>query len=112
MASPIAEAVIRPKERLNLINAAMEHDLARRKERDHGYEDVVEVCFTCNNTSLGVDLFNAEPLPTPYVTVPSTPLETNFSEFRIIRWCGRQGQEARTPLLSSVSTLSSWRRYA
>jgi len=44
------EVVIRPKERLSLINAAMERDLARRKERDHGYEDVVEVCFIFNNT--------------------------------------------------------------
>ncbi|KAG6329589.1 hypothetical protein ID866_9500, partial [Astraeus odoratus] len=42
--SPViaAEAVIRPKERLSLINAAMDRDLARRKERDHGYEDIVE----------------------------------------------------------------------
>ncbi|KAG2040570.1 enhancer of polycomb-like-domain-containing protein [Suillus americanus] len=37
-----AEASIRPKERLSLINAAMERDLASQKERDHGYEDVVE----------------------------------------------------------------------
>jgi len=37
------EASIRPKERLNIINAAMERDLASQKERDHGYEDVVEV---------------------------------------------------------------------
>jgi enhancer of polycomb-like protein len=37
-----AEASIRPKERLNLINAAIERDLASQKERDHGYEDVVE----------------------------------------------------------------------
>ncbi|KAG1850825.1 enhancer of polycomb-like-domain-containing protein [Suillus subalutaceus] len=36
------EASIRPKERLSLINAAMERDLASQKERDHGYEDVVE----------------------------------------------------------------------
>ncbi|KAH7886603.1 enhancer of polycomb-like-domain-containing protein [Phlebopus sp. FC_14] len=36
------EASIRPKERLSLINAAIERDLTRRKERDHGYEDVVE----------------------------------------------------------------------
>ncbi|KIJ67208.1 hypothetical protein HYDPIDRAFT_25680 [Hydnomerulius pinastri MD-312] len=36
------EAAIRPKERLSLINAAIERDLTRRKERDHGYEDVVE----------------------------------------------------------------------
>ena len=40
MVSPIVamEAVIRPKERLSLINVAMERDLARRKERDHSYE--------------------------------------------------------------------------
>ena len=40
MASPIVamEAIIRQKERLSLINVAMEHDLACRKERDHGYE--------------------------------------------------------------------------
>jgi enhancer of polycomb-like protein len=38
-----AEASIRPKERLSLINAAIERDLASQKERDHGYEDVVEV---------------------------------------------------------------------
>lgn len=37
-----AEASIRPKERLSLINAAIERDLASQKERDHGYEDVVE----------------------------------------------------------------------
>ncbi|KAF9242838.1 enhancer of polycomb-like-domain-containing protein [Melanogaster broomeanus] len=37
-----AEAAIRPRERLNLINAAIERDLAQRKERDHGYEDIVE----------------------------------------------------------------------
>ncbi|KAL4080474.1 enhancer of polycomb-like-domain-containing protein [Scleroderma citrinum] len=44
MMSPITsmEAVIRPKERLSHINASIERDLARRKERDHGYEDVVE----------------------------------------------------------------------
>ncbi|KAJ8579381.1 hypothetical protein M405DRAFT_848265, partial [Rhizopogon salebrosus TDB-379] len=36
------EASIRPRERLSLINAAMERDLASQKERDHGYEDVVE----------------------------------------------------------------------
>ena len=99
MASPIAamEAVIRPKERLSLINAAMERDLARRKERDHGYEDVVEVCFTCNNTSSGVNLSNAEPLPTAYTTVPSALLETHsyvLSEYSIARRRGRQGQEA------------------
>ncbi|KAI6012212.1 enhancer of polycomb-like-domain-containing protein [Pisolithus marmoratus] len=46
-ASPVlaAEAVIRPKERLTLINATMERDLARRKERDHGYEDVMECAY-------------------------------------------------------------------
>lgn len=45
--SPVvaAEAVIRPKERLALINAAVERDLAKRKERDHGYEDVVESAY-------------------------------------------------------------------
>jgi enhancer of polycomb-like protein len=37
-----AEVSIRPKERLSLINAAIERDLASQKERDHGYEDVVE----------------------------------------------------------------------
>ena len=37
------EAAIRPRERLNLINAAIERDLTRRKERDHGYEDILEV---------------------------------------------------------------------
>ncbi|KAF9221104.1 hypothetical protein BS17DRAFT_797325 [Gyrodon lividus] len=37
-----AEAAIRPRERLSLINAVIERDLTRRKERDHGYEDVVE----------------------------------------------------------------------
>lgn len=91
------EAVIRPKERLSLINAAMERDLARRKERDHGYEDVVEVCFTCNNTSSGVNLFNAEPLPAAYTTVPSALLEIHtciLSEYSIARWRARQGQEA------------------
>ncbi|KAF8127863.1 enhancer of polycomb-like-domain-containing protein [Boletus edulis] len=36
------EAVIRPRERLGLINAAIERDLTRRKERDHGYEDILE----------------------------------------------------------------------
>ncbi|KAI9463887.1 enhancer of polycomb-like-domain-containing protein [Boletus coccyginus] len=36
------EAAIRPRERLNLINAAIERDLTRRKERDHGYEDILE----------------------------------------------------------------------
>lgn len=45
--SPVlsTEATLRPRERLSLINAAIERDLARRKERDHGYEDVVEVSF-------------------------------------------------------------------
>lgn len=38
-----SEAAIRPRERLALVNAAIERDLARRKERDHGYEDVLEV---------------------------------------------------------------------
>ncbi|KIJ13620.1 hypothetical protein PAXINDRAFT_116937 [Paxillus involutus ATCC 200175] len=37
-----SEVAIRPRERLSLINAAIERDLTRRKERDHGYEDVVE----------------------------------------------------------------------
>ena len=37
------EAAIRPRERLSLINAAIERDLTRRKERDHGYEDILEV---------------------------------------------------------------------
>ncbi|KAG8215759.1 enhancer of polycomb-like-domain-containing protein [Butyriboletus roseoflavus] len=36
------EAAIRPRERLTLINAAIERDLTRRKERDHGYEDIIE----------------------------------------------------------------------
>ncbi|KAI6158906.1 hypothetical protein EDD17DRAFT_967391 [Pisolithus thermaeus] len=40
-----AEAVIRPKQRLAQINADMERDLARRKERDHGYKDVVESAY-------------------------------------------------------------------
>ncbi|KAG1758564.1 enhancer of polycomb-like-domain-containing protein [Suillus occidentalis] len=39
------EASIRPKERLNLIHATMERDLASQKERDHGYEDVVENAY-------------------------------------------------------------------
>ncbi|KAI6018157.1 enhancer of polycomb-like-domain-containing protein [Pisolithus microcarpus] len=39
------EAIIRPKKRLAQINADMERDLARRKERDHGYEDVVESAY-------------------------------------------------------------------
>ncbi|KAG1787969.1 uncharacterized protein HD556DRAFT_1312394 [Suillus plorans] len=34
------EASIQPEERLSLINAAMERDLASQKERDHGYEEV------------------------------------------------------------------------
>jgi len=90
----------------------MERDLARRKERDHGYEDVVEVCFTCNNTSSGVNLFNAESLPTAYATVPSVPLETHsyaLSESSIARWRGRQGQEARA---SSLPADTSWRHLA
>ncbi|KAH0835627.1 enhancer of polycomb-like-domain-containing protein [Lanmaoa asiatica] len=36
------EAAIRPRERLSLINAAIERDITRRKERDHGYEDILE----------------------------------------------------------------------
>ena len=79
MASPIVamEAVIWPKKGLqSRINAAMECDLAHHKERDHGYEDIMKVRFTYNNTSSGVNLFNAEPLPTAYTTVPSAPLET------------------------------------
>ena len=95
MAPPIIamDAVIRPKERLSLINAAMERDLARRKERDHGYEDVVEVCFTCNNTSSGVNPFNVEPLSTAYATVPSETHSYVLSEYSITRRRGRQGRE-------------------
>lgn len=39
------EASIRPKERFNLFKAAVERDLASQKERDHGYEDVVENAY-------------------------------------------------------------------
>lgn len=46
------ETTIRPKERLVLINAAIERDLTRRKERDHGYEDVVEVRWRDNKAPL------------------------------------------------------------
>jgi len=67
--------------------------------------DVVEVSFTCNNPSSGVNLFNAESLPTAYATVPSAPLETHsyvLSEYSFARWRGRQGQEARVSSLSSL----------
>ena len=37
------ESTIRPRERLSLINTAIERDLSGRKERDHGYEDILEV---------------------------------------------------------------------
>ncbi|KAG9312626.1 enhancer of polycomb-like-domain-containing protein [Chiua virens] len=36
------EVAIRPRERLSLISAAIDRDLTRRKERDHGYEDTLE----------------------------------------------------------------------
>ncbi|KAH7904491.1 hypothetical protein BJ138DRAFT_1237334 [Hygrophoropsis aurantiaca] len=39
------EAAIRPRDRLAMISSAVERDLARKKERDHGYEDVTEVIF-------------------------------------------------------------------
>ncbi|KAH7923575.1 hypothetical protein BV22DRAFT_1015104 [Leucogyrophana mollusca] len=39
------EIAIRPKERLSMISAAMDRDLLRKKERDHGYEDVTENAY-------------------------------------------------------------------
>ncbi|KAG1733571.1 hypothetical protein EDD22DRAFT_1011804 [Suillus occidentalis] len=44
LAVPV-EASIRPKERLNLIHATMERDLASQKEGDHRYEDVLENAY-------------------------------------------------------------------
>jgi len=65
--------------------------------------DVMEVSFTCNNPSSGINLFNAESLPMAYATVPSAPLETHsyvLLEYSFARWRGRQGQEAQVSSLS------------
>jgi hypothetical protein len=71
------EASIRPKERLNLIHATMERDLASQKERDHGYEDVVEVGLHAVHSSSAY-LFVLECLSTPNISISATSLEGNF----------------------------------
>ena len=87
------EAVIRPKERLSLINAAMEHDLAHRRERDHSYEGCHGGVFhlqqplqvlirSMQNTYQRPMLPYPKLMPTPSRSTPSPDVH------------GRQGQEA------------------
>ncbi|KAG1724840.1 hypothetical protein EDD22DRAFT_1019763 [Suillus occidentalis] len=64
------EASIRPKERLNLIHATMERDLASQKEGDHGYEDVLENAYPSQRPTF----------PFPF---PRRHWKANFSSSRL-----------------------------
>jgi enhancer of polycomb-like protein len=63
------EASIQPKERLSLINLAMERNLASQKERDHRYEDVVEV-KSYQPHALSTNLFVQNPYQRPMFSFP------------------------------------------
>lgn len=55
LASPVAhvEPQIRPKEREALIRGQIEQDVARRKEDNRSWDDLIDVClqFLCSRTS-------------------------------------------------------------
>jgi hypothetical protein len=91
------EASIRPKERFNLFKAAVERDLASQKERDHGYEDVVEVGLHAVHSSSAY-LFVLECLSTPNISLSATFLQGNFfllAPVNTITKCSRRGGRAR-----------------
>ncbi|KIK32088.1 hypothetical protein CY34DRAFT_19302 [Suillus luteus UH-Slu-Lm8-n1] len=78
------EASIRPKERLNLIHATMERDLASQKERDHGYEDVVEVRLQAvHSSSAYLFVLECSSESTPNISISATSLEGIFSSSRL-----------------------------
>jgi len=74
-----AEASIRPKERLSLIDAAIERDLASQKERDHGYEDVVEV-KPCPLLTSSTNQFVQNPYQRPTFSFPQRHWKAIFPE--------------------------------
>ena len=43
----ILEPMMKPKDRQAMIQAKADEDLARRKQEDHGWEDLVDVSFQC-----------------------------------------------------------------
>lgn len=44
----LMEAAIRPRERLQLVNSAIEREITRQTERDHHWDDRIEVNHFCH----------------------------------------------------------------
>lgn len=99
-----------PKERFALIRSQIDAELARRKERDQSWENVVDVCSMPCHSRPYLTASHLEPIPSATRPIHESIVQVHFIHPVVVRFLYRLGRSFSFTRAACVSCASRTRR--